>query len=261
MQVDALLNPAPHRVKPGHITLLTVTLASLVIGGYAKPPRPATQVFKFDLPAVPVTFPAVVFPAVTVRPSSEGGLCGGSQSRSFMMCGGSFMLPINPRPESMLPDPIAAMGAAYLKCRLIKAAMLDPEVPVEFYPAGHFGRWVQDGVLVTDRIVVTDETELRRLFTLLIETMGEPDDLFDECWPEDPGSWASVGDFRRQAKFAPEMIFEFVGESPLRIEICLWQKRVLMQMGERWEIYALDRWSAGALRDFLKAKSRQEAVR
>jgi hypothetical protein len=156
------------------------------------------------------------------------------------------------RRKTMLADPVAAIGAAYLQSRSVKAALLDPRVHVDSYPEGRFGSWLQDGVLVTERVEITGESEIRQVFALLVEAIEGPDETFDYLG-EEPSSGTSLADYRRNTGFVPEVTFEFVGATSLRAELSLKQGRLLLQAGDRWEVYALDRWSGAALKQLLSA--------
>jgi hypothetical protein len=160
-----------------------------------------------------------------------------------------------PRTTKLPADPILVLGESYLKCQMIKAALLEPTVSVEFYPPGYFGEYEYEGLLASDRFEFSDEATLEKLFKLLVEVVKVPDNgemiedfLYDFEEPE-----LKLADYRKQTGFFPEFIFEFVGEKPLRMEINLTKGRLLIQAGDQWDGYEIDRRSAAALRELLLA--------
>jgi len=236
--------------------LLVLVTAGSALGGYAISPRARVSVLKLDFPPVPVAFSPVPSPAISVeprRPESKAGLGAARSSWLFHGCGHSSSLQVMER-KSDLPDPVSALGAAFLKCRAVKAEALDPRVPVSRYPEGYFGDWVDDGVLVTERVEFTDEERIRQVFALLVEAVGDPDVTFDDEI-EMSGFQESVANYRQDTGFVPELIFEFAGAVPLRFEINVSQHRLLVQAGDKWGGYTLDRWSATALQELLTASA------
>jgi hypothetical protein len=228
-----------------------VVVTSCALGGYAGPPRINLPAVAIEFPPVRIATPVGAEFAIPVRPGPplqtyQPFVCG-------CMLGGGFRIPGIPdaRRETMLTDAVAAIGAAYLKSRSVKVALLDPGVHVDTYPEGRFGNWVQNGVLVTERREFTDEPEIRQVFVLLVEALGERElDLF---LGDGSNSSLSVSDYRRDTGFVAEVSVEFVGEAPLRVELNLQQERLLIEAGGRWEVYALDQWSGAALRRLLAA--------
>jgi hypothetical protein len=160
-----------------------------------------------------------------------------------------------PRPPR-LPDPVAALGESFRNSRAIKAVVLDQRVLAADYPDGYFGDWTQDGMLVTARIDIAGETSMQLLFRLLTEAIGEADSLSEEEWAEPGEPDPSVNEYRRTSGFSPGLSLEFPGEPCARVDIALTQQRLLLQVGDRWESYALDRWSAEAIEAFLSAQDR-----
>ena len=153
--------------------------------------------------------------------------------------------------ESKLADPVAALGTAYLKCRAIKVSLLEPLVPVADYPKGYFGDWVEDGVLVRARHEFADEDRMRQLFALLAESVTGSEDEDNLPWLGEAALDESAGDYRREAGFVSEWSIEFVGEVPLRLEFDLEARRLLVEAGDRWDSYELDRPRADALGKFI----------
>jgi hypothetical protein len=245
-----------------HFTPWLRSLFMLMATGFALCAEAGTRetvmpAFEFDPPAITIIFPAIVSPALdSVQPKweSAGGLGGGVYSRRcWCRCGVSNFTFVSPVREAKLVDPVAAVGAAYLKSRSVKAVLFDREVPVAHYPEGHFGSWVQAGMLVLEQAEFTDETEIRQVFALLAEAIGESDEAV-EWWLYEPGPKLSANDYRRHTGFVPELTFEFTGAVPLRVEISPKCQRMLVQAGDRWDVYAIDRLSVAALKDLLTAK-------
>lgn len=238
-----------HTTKPTAIALLLLAASSL--GGAATSRWDIAPVFRIE----PSSAPLVVQPVISVGLNSPG-LFRAPFRCACMLGRGFHRLPKEKDSgrESTLPDPVAAIAAAYLQSRSVRAALLDPDFPVADYREGYFGSWVQDGLLVKERAEFTDEATIRRVFTLLVEAIGEPDDLVD-WWVKEPGARFTLNDFRRNLGFVPDLVFEFVGGGPLRVEFNLRQERLLIQAGDRWEVHALDRWSAAALTGLLMAQA------
>jgi hypothetical protein len=236
--------------------LFAAAAAILAPEGFAAPRRAVWPAGHFEYPSVPIAFPMPTIgqASLMVGPAKSdpaGGFCGGVTGTIFH-CPCDFGFVAAPRRETRLPDPVAVIGAAYLQSRSVRGTLLDPQVHVDTYPEGHFGSWVQDGVLVTDRIEITSETALREVFGLLVEAIGDSEEDSD-CWVGELPSGTSPGDYRRSGRFVPEMSFEFVGDVPLRVELNLRQERLLIQAGDKWEVRVLDRWSGAALRRLLAA--------
>lgn len=147
-------------------------------------------------------------------------------------------------------DPTSLLSDSYMKCRLIKAALLETRVPILAYPAGYFGDLEYDGLLVSDWFEFSDEAMLKNLFGLLVEVIDGPD--YGELdFYLDGTLDLKLSDYRKNTGFNPELVFEFIGDTPLRIEVSLTAKRLVIQAGEKWDFYCLDQWSAAALKDIL----------
>jgi len=157
-----------------------------------------------------------------------------------MTCGGGSIGRFNlePRATALPTDPTLILADGYRKCRMIRAAMLETSIRVASYPVGYFGDFEYDGLLVSDWFEFSDETVLRQLFGLFVEARKEPD-----YW--------EMADYRRNTGFIPDFLFEWVGDTTLRIEINLRAERMLIQTGERWKAYTFDRWSAAALKKLM----------
>lgn len=236
-----------HAMKPGLAGLLMI-LSAVALDGNSRTRWDIAPIFKIE----PLPMPLAVQPVIRVQPlplPRVGLWCGfGRPLQGREMCGGVIIPDFQ---QFRLKDPVGEIGVAYLKSRSVKATRFDSEFRVSDHPDGHFGSWVQDGLLVTERMEFTDEATLRQVFALLVEAIGEPDDEPYDWWLEAPGPKMSPADFRQHSGFVPELSFEFVGEVPLRVEFNLRQRRLLIQAADRWGVYALDRWSAAALRDLL----------
>ena len=178
-----------------------------------------------------------------MNPFYWGG-CGG---------GGIANYDFEPRTTKLPVDPTLVLADAYLKCQMIRAAIFEPQVPVAFYPAGYFGEYEYAGLLVRDWLEFSDETVLGQLFGLLVKVAKEPDDWEMEFVLEN-GSEPKLADYRQNTGFTPELLFEFVGGIPLRVEINLTRDRLLIQAGDRWDCYALDSGSAATLKALALAK-------
>jgi hypothetical protein len=109
------------------------------------------------------------------------------------------------------------------------------------------GEFEYKGILVSDWLEFSDETKLRQLLSLLLEVARDPDE-WEMDFEEDTGVELKVADYRRNTQFTPELVFEFVGDTTIQMEINLTTERVLIQASERWEVYNLDPWSAAALK-------------
>lgn len=160
-------------------------------------------------------------------------------------------------------DPILVLGESYLKCQMIKAALFEPAVSVEFYPPGYFGEYEYEGLLISDRLEFSDEATLEKLFRLMAEVVKAPADeeMIEELLDDETEPELKLADYRKNTGFSPEFIFEFTGETPLRMEINLTRGRLLIQAGEQWDGYEIDQQSAVALRTLLWAeRERQRAT-
>ena len=227
---------------------LFLGLGVAALGGNPRTRRDIAPMFRIELPPASVAVQPLI--QVQLRSLPRVGLWCPCDS-GF---GGGYLRDVVVVPDLQpfrLKDPVGEIGAAYLQSRSVKAVLLDPEFRVSDYPEGHFGSWVQDGLLVKERVEFTDEANLRHVFALLVESIGEPDDEPFDWWREAPGPKMSAADFRRRSGFVPELSFEFVGAVPLRIELNATQRRMLIQAGDRWGIHALDRWAAVALKDLM----------
>jgi len=175
------------------------------------------------------------------------GRCGGTMFPRV----GLPLLSLVSRP-SKLADPVAALGDAYLKCQSMRLKRLEPRVPVELYPVGYFDEWVQDGWLITERAETDDEVRMQRLFSLLAEAIGEPEDE-DDCWIDEPlcGASSSGRDIQLMAGLKPELAVEFVGGTPLCVDLSFAQARMLIRSGDRWGSFALNRQCTRALLELL----------
>lgn len=153
-------------------------------------------------------------------------------------------------------DPIFVLGESYLKCQVIKAALLEPTVSVESYPRGYFGEYEHEGLLISDRFEFSDEATLEKLFKLMVEVVKVPADgeMIEEFRDDELEPELKLADYRKNTRFFPEFIFEFAGEKPLRMEINLTRGRLLIQAGEQWDGYEIDNLSAQALRALLMAE-------
>ncbi len=169
-------------------------------------------------------------------------------------CGwGSAVYPA-PRMTKLPVNPIFILVAGYRQCRRIVATMIEPRVPVGLYPAGHFGDFIYEGLLVSDRLEFSDEPTLQQVFGLLAETAEEPESdwaWYFEGW-DDPE--LKLVEYRNKTRFTPELLLEFVGETTVRIELNLTTRRLLVQTGERWEMYTLDQRSGAALQNLVTAE-------
>jgi len=177
-------------------------------------------------------------------------------------CGwGSVVYPA-PRATKLPVDPVFILADGYRKCRSITASLLEPRVMVGAYPIGYFGDFTYEGVLVSDRLEFSDEPGLQQLFGLMVRLAKEPEDYWDPGFEwKDPD--LKLTEYRDQTQFTPELVLEFVGETTVRLEINLTTKRLLVQSGERWEMYDLDQKSAAALKEVLtaeQARRRQEQI-
>ena len=163
-------------------------------------------------------------------------------------CGGGRATNDNfePRLSKLPADPTLILADAYLKCRLIKATAFEARVPIALYPDGYFGDLEFEGRLISDRAELSTEAELKRLFELLVRAAKEPDD-WEMKFHVENGLEPKLSDFRNETCFTPELLFEFVGETVVRIEINLTIERLLIQAGDRWEYYTLDWRSAAVL--------------
>ena len=139
---------------------------------------------------------------------------------------------------------------------MIKASLLDRRVLATHYPEGHFGEWIHEGVLVTNRIKIADQTRMGLVFSLLAEAIDGSDYLSEEVWLESGQPDISVGDYRRSSGFVPDLVVDMAGDSSVRVEIDLIQERILVQSGADWESYVMDRLSAAALKELLAGLAR-----
>ncbi|HEY8994158.1 MAG TPA: hypothetical protein VIM71_05835 [Lacunisphaera sp.] len=248
-------------MKPGFIGLLFFMVVSSTLSGSVKSQRADILPLKLDLPPVPVAFMPVPCLPLSVTPrrlEPIGALCGGtSVSPLFFGCGHSHDFILVER-KSKLQNPLAALGAAFSKCHAVTSEVLAPWVPVADYPEGYFGGWIQDGILVTERHEFTDEAAIRRIFTFLaaaIDSQNDNSDYDFEIFEPDP----TLAEYRRETGFVPELTFRFVGEVTLRAEINQEQGRLLIQAGDQWDVYSLDRWSMVALKELLAASTRVDS--
>jgi len=167
-------------------------------------------------------------------------------------CGGGRSLVVEPRITKLPSDPMLMLGDGYLKCRMVRAALFEPAISVASYPPGYFGEYVYEGLLVSDWIEFFDETLLRQLFAVLVETPNGPDEEME--YYEWDNEALKLAELRKGTGFFPELVIEFIGEAPLAIEINLTRGRMLIQAGDKWDFYSVDRLSAAALRTMLVAE-------
>jgi len=177
--------------------------------------------------------------------------------RSFLWAGCGWGTPgkfnFEQRQTKLPDDPTLILAAGYQKCERIDISILDSSVPVYAYPAGYFGDYVYESVLIADRMEFSDEDSLRHIFILTVEAAAMVDDIWP-FWLDERPSEVTLVDFRKETGFNPELLIEFVGETNVRIEINLTMQRVLILSGDRWESYALDPGSAAALQNIASAK-------
>jgi hypothetical protein len=245
-------------MKTSWLRLLIVFAVGVTAASHAGARPVAAPVRLPELPVVPIVFTARAVRSVSVephRPPPVAMVCGGG--RWFGRCGCFSSGFVFPRRESQLVDPAGAMGAAYLQCRAIQAEVFAPLVRVEFYPDGYFGDWVQQGTLVSKRWRLTDESRIRWLFLLLVESVGAPDEV-EAIWLEDLSPASTSADYKRDTGFLPDYGFEFVGVIPLRVELSLSKRRLLVQQGEKWASFGLDPWCAAAFIDLMKRSGQPE---
>jgi hypothetical protein len=247
-------------MKTGLFTLCLGLVAGFPSAGLAGQGT-AVSSLKWPLPPVPVDFSSLALRVLSVEPRGAGdarGLRGRLLAwplprARYHGCGHAYPVSFADFPATAeFPDLYRTLGDAYLNCRLIRASLLDQRVSAGHFPEGHFGEWVYEGVLVAGRTDFTDETVLRHVFTLVMETVAGPEDLL-EYWTGELDAVNSIRDYRKTTGFVPEMTFEFVGVVPVRVELNTAQERVLIQAGDKWGGYLLDRGSAAALRELLKA--------
>jgi len=166
-------------------------------------------------------------------------------------CGGGRTLVVEPRVTKLPVDPMLVLSDSYLKCEKVRAAFFGPVVSVASYPPGYFGDYEYEGQLVSDWIEISDEGLLQQLFTVLVEVADGPDEDMDYYeWDSETLQLAALS---KRTGFSPEMVVEFVGDAPLAVEINLSSGRMLIQAGDKWDFYSVDRLSAAALRDLLGA--------
>lgn len=189
-------------------------------------------------------------PVVEWRLPKAGGALGGPQSFHWKLCGMAAGWTF-PERAWTLASPVGALGDAFLGCRQVKVTVLDPRVQVADYPDGHFGDWVREGWLVTQRVGIRDEARIRQVFDLLLEATietAEPEELyFEESAP-----LGTLEEYRQQTRHAPDLIVEFIGVVPFRAEISLEQQTVVFISATEWEPGRLDAATATALRNLIQ---------
>lgn len=155
---------------------------------------------------------------------------------------------VEPRPSKLSTSPALLVSESYLKCQAINVGVIEPRVLATDYPPGHFGAFEYAGLLVSDWLEISEEASLRRLFALLIEVVGESTTANnDEGGLLELDEAFSLADYRKDYDFRPELVLEFVGASPLIVELDLTKQRLLIQVNDRWDVLVLDPWSATAL--------------
>ncbi len=242
-------------LKPGLLGLLAAFAAGAAFGAEVAPRRTVIMPLKIELPAIPVVFSKPSFPTRAVEWDAKGRGAMGSPPRyfgSYLGCGGRFSMSIASR-ETRLVLPLASLGEAYLKCRAMRVSQLAPIVRVSDYPAGWFGDWVQDGVMVRTREDVFDEDRMRALFTLLTECVAAPQDDGGD-WLDETALEESLAAYRETAQFSSEWTIEFIGGSPLRVELDARDHRLLVEAGDDWDTYELDATRARQLTELLAMK-------
>ena len=143
-------------------------------------------------------------------------------------------LDFKPRQTKLPVDPTLIIANGYLKCKMVKATIIDPRILITDYPAGYFGDFESEGQLVIDWFEIANEPQLKQLFDQLVRIAKEPNDwergynYFNSLDPK-------LADFRNSMGFTPELLFEFVGDVSIKIEINVTTERVLIQSGDRWE--------------------------
>lgn len=192
---------------------------------------------------------APMAPAVEWQLPKAGGSWRGPHSIYWKLCGMAVGWTF-PERGWTLASPVGALGDAYLGCRQVKVTVLDPRVQVADYPDGHFGDWVRDGWLVTQRVGIRDEARIRQVFDLLLEATIETADP-EELYFEESESLDTLAEYRRLTRHAPDLIVEFIGVVPFRAEICLERQTVVFISASEWELGRLDAAAVAALREVV----------
>jgi hypothetical protein len=249
-------------MKPVFSSLLVGAVASITFNAQARPV--INEAFTVRLPVFimsQATLSAV--PARALSPTMVGLRYPPPDKRKvyyshWRTCGGGFVGKYNlePRATALPVDPTLILAEAYRKCRMVKAAMIEASVRVASYPADYFGEFEYDGLLVSDWFEFSDETVLRQLFGLFVEARKEPD-YGEMDFDEMTGLDLKLADYRINTGFIPDLLFEFIGDTTLRVEINLRTERMLILTGERWEAYTFDQWSVAALKQLMEAERSQ----
>src|SRR5690606_25275315 len=99
-------------------------------------------------------------------------------------------------------------------------------------------------------------------FGLLLEVVEESTGVSDnEGMSLEIDDALTLATYRNDYKFVPDLVFEFIGASPLRRELDFTNPRLLIQAADRRDVFVLDQWSATALKALLEpeqAKRRQD---
>ncbi len=241
-------------VKIGCAGLLVLAWSAPVLAARARPARAVVLPPKLDLPAIPIVFSTPRFPTLAeqMKASTGNALSGGIVPRRsiFHGCGGmGVRLVVDPRPNQLVL-PLAALGEAYLKCRMIRVNLLAPEVPVASYPPGYFGDWTDDGIMVLQRAEFTDEAQMRALFLQLAASTDVPEDD-EDSWLYAEDEDMTVGKFLKNSVRGSQWTIDFVGEVPVHLAFVARAGRLFVEAGDRWSSYALSAGQAAALAEML----------
>ncbi len=169
----------------------------------------------------------------------------------WITCGGGFSnrFVFEQRATKLPDDPTLILASGYRSCQRMDIFILEPRVPVAFYPTGYFGDYVYENILVKDRMELFDETLLRQLFLLIAEGAIAVNDL-EAYWFDEP-QLVQVTDFRKESHFIPELVIEMVSPDEVRIELDFTHEKILIQKADRWESYLLDPGAAAAIRKIV----------
>jgi hypothetical protein len=168
--------------------------------------------------------------------------------RGYHPCGFLSMPALPPGYMPPFMEPVIA--AAYRDCHAVTVERLEARVAVSAYPAGHFGALARHGMLVVARHGMVDEARLQALYSLIAEAVDvatEPSGY----WEQEAEEEASMDQYRREPGFRPDFAFDFWGTVPLRGELNLAKRRLLLISGNDWASYELDAAITAGLADFL----------
>lgn len=154
--------------------------------------------------------------------------------------------------ENELARPENVLVASYRSCVAIRLTSFATDVPLESYPAGYFGGNVEEGKLVTQRREFRDESDLKTVFMLLNELMGDQAEEWElEFFDDDSAEFS-----RKSLNLRAALVVEIVGPEPMRFELEPEAGKLLVDdCRGHWSVFYLDPPSSSAVQALMRTKA------